>query len=50
MLKDHPPIQTSYEFVSLEDLVPQDHLVRKIDQSVDFSFIHDLVADLYCSN
>ena len=50
MLKDHPPIQSSYEFVSLEDLVPQDHLVRKIDQAVDFSFIHDLVADLYCSN
>ena len=50
MLKDHPPIQSSYEFVSLEDLVPQDHLVRKIEQAVDFSFIHDLVADLYCSN
>lgn len=50
MLKDHPPIQSSYEFVSLEDLVPQDHLVRKIDKAVDFSFIHDLVSDLYCSN
>lgn len=50
MLKDQPPIQSSYEFVSLEDLVPQDHLVRKIEQTVDFSFIHDLVADLYCSN
>lgn len=50
MLKDRPPIQSSYEFVSLEDLVPQDHLVRKIEQAIDFGFIHDLVADLYCKD
>jgi len=32
----------------LDELVPEDHLVRKIDQAIDFSFIYDLVEDLYC--
>lgn len=35
-------------FVSIEDLVPQDHLVRVIDKSLDFNFIYDLVKDSYC--
>lgn len=26
---------------SLEQLVPQNHLVRKIDKAIDFSFIRD---------
>ena len=34
-------------FYSLEDLVPQDHLLRHIDQYVDFEFIYDLVRDKY---
>lgn len=33
--------------LSLEDLVPQDHLLRAIDKAIDFSFIYDLVKDLY---
>jgi transposase len=33
--------------VTLDELVPQDHLVRKIDAAIDFSFIYDLVKDLY---
>lgn len=35
--------------VSLSDLVPQDHLLRKIDKSIDFSFIYKLVEDMYSS-
>ena len=34
--------------VSLDELVPQDHPVRKIENAIDFSFIYDLVEDLYC--
>lgn len=34
--------------VTLEQLVPSDHLLRKIDAVIDFSFIHDLVSGLYC--
>ena len=40
--------QSEYEVVMLEELVPEDHLLRKIEQAVDFSFIHDLCKDLYC--
>lgn len=32
---------------TLEELVPQDHLVRKIDECIDFTFIEDEVEDLY---
>lgn len=34
--------------VTLEELVPADHLLRKIDAVIDFSFIHELTAPLYC--
>ena len=33
-----------------EQLVPQDHLLRKIDRSIDFSFIRRLYAPLYSAN
>ena len=36
-----------YQIISLEDLVPADHLVRKIEAAIDFSFIYDLTKDLY---
>ncbi|EDL64677.1 IS1182 family transposase [Bacillus sp. SG-1] len=36
------------EMVALDQLVPQDHLVRKIEQAIDFEFIYDLVKDRYC--
>ena len=48
MLKKPPPYQTELEIVSLESLVPADHLLRKIDAVIDFSFIHELVAERYC--
>lgn len=35
------------QVVSLEQLVPGDHLLRKIDEAIDFSFIYDLVEDRY---
>lgn len=27
--------------------MPQEHILRKIDQSIDFTFIYDLVKGLY---
>ncbi|MGF3073708.1 transposase, partial [Facklamia sp. P13069] len=35
-------------FHALEDLVPEEHLLRKIDRHIDFSFIYGLVEDVYC--
>jgi len=50
MLKTPSPQQTELEMVTLESLVPSDHLLRKIDAVIDFSFIHDRVSDLYCAD
>ena len=38
------------EFVSIEELVPKDHLLRKIERVIDFEFIRDKVKDLYCAD
>ena len=35
------------KMITLDDLVPKDHLVRKIDAAIDFAFIYELVEDLY---
>ena len=48
MLKKPLPQQTELEMVTLDGLVPKDHLLRKIDRVIDFSFIHERVAGLYC--
>jgi transposase len=48
MLKKEEPQQVEWEWVSVESLVPPDHLLRKIDLCIDFSFIHKRVAHLYC--
>lgn len=38
-----------FEIVSIEDLVPKDHLVRKVDKVLDFDFIYPLVESMYSS-
>ena len=42
--------RNTLEMVSLEGLVPQDHLLRKIDCAVDFTHIYDFVEELYCAD
>ena len=34
----------------MDDLVPQDHLLRLIDQAIDWSFIYELVIDKYSAD
>ena len=36
------------EFICLENLVPEEHLLRKIDKAVNFEKIYEFVEDLYC--
>lgn len=36
--------------VILEDLVPADHLLRKVDTYINFGFIRDQICHLYCDN
>ena len=50
MLRSNREKQQAYEFVSIEELVPQDHLLRKVDKYIDFSFIDEKVRPLYCAD
>jgi transposase len=43
-------VQSEMILYSLEDLVPEDSLYRKIDKYIDFTFIYDKVENLYCHN
>ena len=38
------------EMISIEDLVPQEHLLRQISAAVDFSKIYEFVKELYCDD
>lgn len=37
------------QFVCMEDLVPQNHLLRQVEKAIDFSFIYPLVAEKYAA-
>ncbi|MDP4098519.1 IS1182 family transposase [Paenibacillus sp. P96] len=50
MLRSNSNVQNSYEFVCLEELVPQNHLLRKIHKHIDFSFILEKVRPYYCED
>ena len=39
-----------FEMVEIGSLVPQDHLLRKIDAAVDFNRLYDMVEPLYCED
>ena len=39
-----------FEIVDTESLVPEGHLLRKIDAAVDFNKIYDMVELLYCAD
>lgn len=47
MLKKTEDNRKQLELLCLEQLVPEEHLVRKIEHAIDFSFIYDEVKDLY---
>lgn len=50
MLKDTFPPQDQMEFVCIENLVPQGHLLRKIARHIDFTFVWDKCRPLYCAD
>ena len=50
MYREETPKQLKYELVLIEELVPQDHLLRKIDKVIDFSFINEICKPYYCEN
>lgn len=48
MINERNNSQNKVELVILENLVPEDHLLRQIDKYIDFSFIRKITNDLYC--
>jgi len=47
LTKDKDDIRSQIEMLCLDQLVPEDHLVRKLEAAIDFNFIYDLVSDKY---
>ena len=47
MLRPQEEARAEFEIICLEDFIPEDHLLRKIAAYMDFSFIHNIVKDLY---
>jgi len=43
-------VRNEIQIISIEDLVPKDHILRDIDRAISFDFIYDEVADLYCAD
>ena len=43
-------IQSEILMTTMEEIVPENSLFRKVDKYIDFTFIYDLVKDKYCEN
>lgn len=50
MLRQEQENRSQMEFFCVEEFVPHDHLLRKIDSVVDFSYIYEIVEDLYSAD
>lgn len=50
MLRTPTAAQHELEMVTLEQLVPKDHLLRLIDRHIEFDFIRERTAHLYCAD
>ena len=49
--KDNPEYnRRQIGFYTLDELVPKDHFLRKVEETIDFSFIYDVVEDSYSSD
>ena len=47
MTQEIEKIRKQMQIVGIDDLVPQEHLLRIIDKAIDWTFIYDLVKDKY---
>ena len=52
MLKDHSQLQLSLSpYQGLYDaIIPEDHLLRRIKENIDFSFVNPMLRKQYCEN
>ena len=50
MTRDADKKRSQMLMFRMDDMVPQDHLLRKIDRAIDWNFIYALVEDKYCAD
>lgn len=48
MIRNEYIKQTEFETVTIEQLVPADHILRKIEEHYDFGFVRQRMESLYC--
>ena len=48
MITINKDVQSEILMTTMEELVPEDSLFRKVDKYIDFTFIYDKVRNLYC--
>lgn len=39
-----------FDTIDLESLMPEDHLLRRIDARIDLDFVYDVTKELYCAD
>ena len=50
MIEKNRKKREQMEIFSIEEFVPKNHLLRKIDEAIDFSHIYKIVEELYCAD
>ncbi len=50
LTKEKTHAREQVQMLTIEDLVPTDHILRDIDRAINFNFIYDEVKDLYSSD
>ena len=50
LTKQEQDIREQVQIVTMDALVPKDHILRLVDEAIDFDFIYDLVKDRYCTD
>ena len=48
--KNQAENRKTIQILSIEDLVPKNHILRDIDRSINFDFIYDIVEDMYSAD
>ena len=50
MTKNSDKKREQIQMFCMDDMVPQNHMLRQIDKAIDWSFIYDLVEEKYCQD
>ncbi len=47
MMTRHGERQSKTLLINIDDLVPEDHFLRKLDATVSFDFVYEIMEPLY---